>query len=85
MTSLLDASRAGANPASAPTGDDRLLTWLRLLGWDVRLGRRGHFHVAVARCVIGSAEVEVATRGESRTAAVVKLFEAAVERASAAA
>ena len=64
---------------------DRLLTWLRLLGWDVRLEQDGALHVAIARCILGSAEVEVAARGSSRTAAVVRLFEAAVERSSAAA
>jgi hypothetical protein len=61
---------------------DRLLTWLRLLGWDVRLEHDGPLHVAIARCILGSAEVEVAARGSSRTAAVVRLFEAAVERSS---
>jgi hypothetical protein len=65
------------------TDGDRLLMWLRLLGWDVRLEQDGPVHVALARCILGSAEVEVAARGRSRTAAVVRLFEAAVERASA--
>jgi hypothetical protein len=68
-----------------PARGDQLVTWLRLLGWDVRLEQDGALHVAIARCILGSAEVEVAARGSSRTAAVVRLFEAAVERSSASA
>jgi hypothetical protein len=65
-----------------PTGGDRLLAWLRLLGWDVRLEREGSVYVALARCILDTVEVEVAARGASRAAAVVTLFEAAVERSS---
>lgn len=82
MTSLLETTPAAESPALAPDGDDRLVTWLRLLGWDVQLGRRGHVHVAVARRILDDTAIEVATRGRSRAEAVVKLFEAAVERAS---
>jgi hypothetical protein len=65
-----------------PADGDRLLTWLRLLGWDVRLERDGSVYVALARCILDSVEVEVAARGASRAAAVVRLFETAVERSS---
>jgi hypothetical protein len=75
------SSRPEPSLGPRPAADgDRLLTWLRLLGWEVRLRRDGQVHVALARCVLGSVEVEVAATGRSRTAAVVRLFEAAVER-----
>ena len=72
-------SAAGAYEA----GGDRLVTWLRLLGWNVRLEREGPLHVALGRCVVGSVEVEVAASDPSPAAAVLRLFEAAVERSSA--
>ena len=65
----------------APAGD-RLLIWLRLLGWDVRLRRDGQRHVARARRVFPTGEVEVVASERSYAAAVVTLFEAALESGS---
>jgi hypothetical protein len=79
------SERSRDTSAAPPADGDLLLTWLRLLGWEVRLERDGEAYVAHGRCILGSVEIEVAASGRSRSAAVVRLFEAAVERSSAAA